>query len=212
MGSRRRIALFGGTFDPPHVGHSVVAGEIARYGAVDEVLLVVANDPWQKSSERRVTPAPVRLEMARAAVAPLVGVGVSDIEIRRGGPSYTFDTVTADEFASDDVVLVVGSDTARRLDGWHRAADLAHLVEVLVVDRATDGSVTDQADPSTAIPWRLARLAVPRVDVSSTMVRARVAEGLGASGLVTSEVDRIIVEHRLYASEGAGSTRSLGHR
>ena len=95
----RRIGLLGGTFDPPHLGHAAAALEARRLLDLDLVVLVVANDPWQKTAEARigdadvVSPADVRLAMTRAAVVGLDGIRVDDVEIRRGGPSYTAETL-----------------------------------------------------------------------------------------------------------------------
>src|SRR5688572_4243255 len=94
-GPNTRIGVFGGTFDPPHVGHLVTAVNVRHELQLDVVLLVVANDPWQKSGDRRVTPAADRLAMVEAAVGEVEGLEVSDIEVRRGGTSYTADTLAA---------------------------------------------------------------------------------------------------------------------
>src|SRR5690242_4710235 len=90
---RRRIGLFGGTFDPPHIGHLVTAIDVRAALGLEVVLMVVANEPWQKVGSRAISPASVRVDMVRAAVGDEPGIEVSDIEVRRGGPSYTVDTV-----------------------------------------------------------------------------------------------------------------------
>ena len=91
----RRIGVFGGTFDPPHVGHLVVAVNVRHALALDVVLLVVANDPWQKSGTRRVSPAADRLAMVEAAVGEVDGLEASDLEMARGGTSYTAANIDA---------------------------------------------------------------------------------------------------------------------
>ena len=90
---RARIGIFGGTFDPVHVGHLVAATWAREELGLDRVLLVVANVPWQKAGTRTVTPAEDRFRMVQAAVGGVAGVEASRIEIDRGGPSYTIDTV-----------------------------------------------------------------------------------------------------------------------
>ena len=87
------IGIFGGTFDPPHLGHVAAALRCREALELDRVLLVVANDPWQKSPLREVSPAEDRVAMVRGAVAGIEGLEVSELEIGRGGPSYTIDTV-----------------------------------------------------------------------------------------------------------------------
>ena len=130
------MAVFGGTFDPPHVGHLVVASEVRYRGGFDEVLLMVANDPWQKHGTREITPASVRYEMVAAAVAGNDGLVASNLEIGRGGPTYTIDTVEQLTAGPDvDVTVVLGADAVAGLDSWHRAEDLASMVSIVAVAR-----------------------------------------------------------------------------
>ena len=131
----QRIGLFGGTFDPPHTGH--LAGAVAARSALglDRVIFVVANEPWQKSNQRSVTKAHHRLAMVRLLVEGVDGIEVSDLEISRGGPSYTIDTVKELRDGDHEVILVVGADAAAGLDSWDRSDELRELVEVAVVDR-----------------------------------------------------------------------------
>jgi len=190
----RRVALFGGTFDPPHVGHLVVASEVRHVGGFDEVLLVVAGDPWQKSSVRDVTPAWVRFEMVAAAVGGHPGLVASDLEVVRGGASYTVETVEALRAAEPDVSIsvVLGADAVAGLDSWHRSADLAAAVDVVAVGRPGHPA------PSAPSPWRLTTVDVPAIDVSSSDVRARCAAGDPIDFLVTDPVRSVIVDRGLY--------------
>lgn len=196
--TKRRIALFGGTFDPPHIGHLVVANEVRFCGGFDEVVLMVANDPWQKSAHGSVSPAPVRLELVRAAVAghPTLRAGADEIE--RGGATYTIDTVEG-LLAADstlDISVVVGADTARSLETWHRHLELAALVSLVVVCRP--GS----PQPDLAAHWRHELIEVPQLDVSSTELRRRVAENEPIDFLVPGPVVDLIATHGIY---GLGS-------
>ena len=190
----RRVALFGGTFDPPHVGHLVVASEVRWAAGVDEIRLVVANDPWQKSGQREVTPAVDRLAMVAAAVADHPGLVADDEEIRRGGITYTVDTVEALLAAEPhtEVALVLGADAVAGLGSWHRADELAEMVTIVAVARP--------GHPTPAAPagWRSSVVDVPAVDVSSTDVRARCARGAPIDFLVTDPVRSVIAERGLY--------------
>ena len=112
----RRVGLLGGTFDPPHVAHLVVAVEVREALGLDEVRLVVANDPWQKSALRRVTPAGTRLRLARSAVGDVEGLTVSDIEVRHGGPSYTARTLRTLR-AGEPAILRLSSGTTYQAKG-----------------------------------------------------------------------------------------------
>ncbi|NLA34131.1 MAG: nicotinate (nicotinamide) nucleotide adenylyltransferase [Actinobacteria bacterium] len=192
--SLRRIALFGGTFDPPHIGHLVVANEVRVVGGFDEVILMVANDPWQKSSKRTVSPAAVRLEMVQAAVAGHDGLVAGDAEIRRGGASYTVDTIEALTAEQPDAVVsvVVGDDAARSLDTWHRSEDLARSTEVVVVGRP--GAPDVVATPG----WNLRRIEVPQLDISSTEIRRRAGSNGPIDFLVPERVVSTIAARGLY--------------
>jgi nicotinate-nucleotide adenylyltransferase len=194
----RRIGLFGGTFDPPHLGHEVVARQSKAILGLDRVLWMVANHPWQKTGQRAPSPAQVRLEMVRAAVAELEGQVACSLEIDRGGPTYTIDTVTELEGRCPGVemVLVLGRDTAAGLPGWQRAEELSQRVAIAYIDRP--------GSEGLALPagWNAQRLDIPGVGVSSTDVRARFAEGRPLDGLVRSQVVTVAQTCGLYRVTG----------
>ena len=193
-GSGRRIGVFGGTFDPPHLGHVAIALEVRHLLALDEVVFVVAGDPWQKSGDRVITPADVRVAMTEAATAGAPGVRVSTIEVERHGPSYSVDTLEALRHAGpdDEFFLIVGSDAAAGLDTWHRADDLAELATIVVVDR---GGREGGRPPHG---WPFALVDVPALEVSSSDLRRRVATGAPIRGMVAGRVADLIAEHGLY--------------
>ncbi|HEY6531028.1 MAG TPA: nicotinate-nucleotide adenylyltransferase [Acidimicrobiales bacterium] len=190
----RRCGVLGGTFDPPHIGHMLAAVNVRQALDLDEVLLVVANDPWQKSGERPVTPAEDRLAMVTAAAAGLEGIVASDLELRRGGPSYTVDTLR--ELGERDPggarFLVLGADAAGGLLSWERAEELPSLATLVLVDRP------GVACPPPPAGWPFVRVEIPRVEVSSTDVRARVADGRPLDFLLPPGVVTCIRERRLY--------------
>lgn len=191
------VAIFGGTFDPPHVGHLAAANEVRHVGGHDEVVLMVAGDPWQKSSTRPVTDADVRLEMVAAAVAGHPGLVAGDAEVRRRGPTYTIDTVEAmlDERPDATVTLVLGADAAAGLDTWHRAEDLRALVSVTVMTRPGH-------DAPPPAGWRASSVEVPSIEVSSTAIRRRCREGSPIDFLVTDPVLAIVRRDGLYGERG----------
>ncbi|MGH9007215.1 MAG: nicotinate-nucleotide adenylyltransferase [Acidimicrobiales bacterium] len=197
---RERLGVLGGTFDPPHVGHVAAAVTCREQLALDRVLFVVANDPWQKSPWREVSPAADRLAMVEAAVEGVKGAEVSRIELDRGGPSYTVETVEALAGAATEAggdppeqFLIVGADVLATLPSWHRPDDLARLVTLVVLARPG-------APPPAALPgWRLEVAAGIEVDVSSSEVRERVAAGAPIDGLVPGAVERCIRARALYA-------------
>jgi nicotinate-nucleotide adenylyltransferase len=189
------LGIFGGTFDPIHVGHLVTAVNVRHSLRLDRVLLVVANDPWQKAGTVG-TSAADRLAMVEAAVADVPGLEASDLELRRGDNSYTADTL-ADlrrDHAEADLFLVLGSDAAARLPTWERADEVQRLATLVVVNRPGAEALTPPPG------WTYERLEVPRLEVSSTDLRARFGDGRPLDYLVTAPVQRLIRERGLYAT------------
>ena len=135
--SGARIGLFGGTFDPPHVGHLVTAVNVRHALDLDTVILMVANVPWQKQGERPITPAADRLAMVEAAVADVPGLAAGRLEIDAGGPSYTADTLAALARLHPDAELftIVGDDAAAGLHIWERFEEVVAQSTLVVVDR-----------------------------------------------------------------------------
>lgn len=188
-----RIGLFGGTFDPVHVGHLVTAVNVRHALGLDRVLLVVANDPWQKS-ELPLTPAADRLAMVEAAVAHVEGIEASALEIERGGASYTADTLQELRRHDPGVELqvILGSDAAAQLPTWERFDEVPALATLVVVTRPG----ADALSPPPG--WEHHLVEVPRLEVSSTDLRARFGDGRPLDWLVTEPVVRVIRERGLY--------------
>jgi nicotinate-nucleotide adenylyltransferase len=189
-----RLGVFGGTFDPPHVGHLVTAVNVRWDLGLDRVLIVVANDPWQKSGSREVSKPEDRLALCEAAVGDVPGLEVSDVEVRRGGVSYTADTLAElrDEEPGRDLFLIVGSDAAAAIPTWERVDEVRRLATIVVVTRPGAAD----ADPLPGWDWR--RIETPRLEVSSTELRDRVVEGRPLDYLLTPPVIAAIEERGLY--------------
>jgi nicotinate-nucleotide adenylyltransferase len=170
---RPRIGLFGGTFDPPHIGHLVAAVNVRSALDLDRVLLVVANEPWQKVDDRPISPAADRLALVEDSVAGVEGLEASDVEIVRGGPSYTADTLETlgDRWPEASFWLILGRDAALGLTTWERVEEVAARARLVVVDRPGADAGALPAD----FEWE--RVEVPRLDVSSTDLRERVRDG-----------------------------------
>jgi nicotinate-nucleotide adenylyltransferase len=191
------LGVLGGTFDPPHVGHLVVAVNVRWALGLDEVLLVVANAPWQKA-HLPVSPSQDRLAMVEAAVAGVDGVSASALEVERGGISYTADTLAElrDRHPGLPLHVVLGSDAAAGLDTWERGEEVQALASIAVVTRPG----AEHAPLPTG--WAARHVEVPRLDVSSTDLRARVADGRPLDWLVPAPVVALIRERGLYAARG----------
>jgi nicotinate-nucleotide adenylyltransferase len=191
----RRVGLFGGTFDPPHVGHLVTAVNVRHALDLDVVVLMVANVPWQKEGSRAITPALDRLSMVEAAVSDVPGLVPGRQEIDHGGPSYTADTlaVLADAYPGAELFTIIGDDAAAGLRTWTRWEEVVERSQLVVVDRPGDPVVL--ADD---IEW--IRVEVPRLEVSSTDLRARFTDGRPLDYLVTQPVLDVIRSRGLYGA------------
>ncbi len=188
----RRVGLLGGTFDPPHLGHLVVA-ECARVElALDEVRLLVAGDPYQKST----TSSPEdRVAMTAAAVVEDDHLRIDDRELAREGPTYTADTLAELGREEPDVewYFLLGEDAAAGLSTWDRVAEAFTLARFVVVTRPGD----DAPEPAS-LPGPVIHLEIPQLEVSSTQLRARYADGRATRYLVPLPVDAYIRSRSLY--------------
>ena len=190
-----RIGLFGGTFDPPHVGHLVTAVNVRHALHLDMVILMVAGDPWQKSGSRDVTSAEDRFAMVEAAVSDVEGLVAGRDEVDRGGPSYTADTLLGlvDKHAGAQLFTIVGDDAAAGLATWTRVEQVVQLSQLVVVDR-----------PGVAVElpqqFNWLRVESPRLEVSSTDLRSRFSDARPLDYLVTEPVLHVIEQRGLYGS------------
>ena len=192
-----RIGLFGGTFDPVHLGHLRAAENAREALALDRVLLVPSAVPPHRGAP--ATPAADRLEMTRLAAATHPAFEASDVELRRTGPSYTVDTVCAvlEERPGDTLVLLVGADTWPEMTSWREPERLFSLVEVGVAERP--GSPLEPLRPPFPSSRPVHHVSGPSLPISASAVRARVAAGQSVRYLVPDAVLHYIEARRLYS-------------
>jgi nicotinate-nucleotide adenylyltransferase len=205
-----RVGIFGGTFNPPHVGHlACLEAALARL-ELDRVMLVPVSQPPHKAAAEDPGPEH-RLEMCRRAALGDGRIGVCDFEVRQGGPSYTVDTLRAlhDAHPEDELTFIAGGDMAASLPGWREPEEVLALARFGVAERT--GAEREEVE------WALAGLQgrdrvvffdMPRVDVSSTAVRRGVGDGRPVRDLVPDAVARYIDEHGLYRAAGPGAVGS----
>lgn len=195
-----RIGVFGGTFDPVHVGHLVAAVNARAALDLDRVLLVVANVPWQKVGARTVSPVEDRLAMVEAAAGAVEGVEASDIEIRRGGSSYTADTLV-DLRSMDptaELFVIVGADVVGGLETWERVEEVRDHAALVVVNRP-GSDATPLLSTLRENGWRVHSIEVPALEISSTDLRDRAKDGRPLDYLVPQGAIAVIRERGLYA-------------
>ena len=184
------------------MAHVVAAVHVRASLHLDEVVMMVANDPYHKTTERsgdarEVSSAALRLQMVRATVAGIEGLRAGDDEIVRGGPSYTIDTVLQlqQQHGGAEIFVIIGEDAARTFHTWHRSEELGRISNLVIVNRSTgheEHFVPDGVE-------RCEHVTIPFMDISSTDIRARVRNGAPIDFLVRSSVRRMIEQQHLYA-------------
>ena len=196
------IGVMGGTFDPIHNGHLMVAEEVRTRLNLAEILFVPAGQPWLKT-DTPISPAEHRIRMVRLAIAGKPYFGLSTIEVERAGPTYSVDTVAklkAQLGAGDELFLILGWDSLAELPQWREPAKLIEMCHLVVVPRpgypAPDLNSLEAA--ISGLSQRAVFLDGPEIDISASEIRDRVARGLSVHHLVPEPVNGYIREHRLY--------------
>jgi nicotinate-nucleotide adenylyltransferase len=195
-----RLGFFGGSFDPPHYGHLILA-ETARVDMnLDSVLWVLTPDPPHKDRPD-LTPYPLRQRMLEAAIADNPRFSLCEVEREREGPHYMVDTVRIlkQRHTHSETWLLIGEDSLRDLPHWDRPAELLQSIPLLTMHRpmaAADLQALEGALPGIAA--RIQFLNAPSVNISSTAIRARVREGKSCRYLIPDAVETIIRDEALY--------------
>jgi len=202
-----RTGILGGTFNPPHVAHLVCAQEARAELGLDLVALVPVLAPPHKALVADPGPE-ARLELCRLAVAGDEGLEVRRDELDRPAPSYTVDTLRAlhDSRPEDELTLIVGADMARDLPSWREPEEILRLATLAVAERGGEArEELASALAELATPRPIEFFDMPRLDISSTMIRRRVAEGRPIRHLVPDAVAERIARDGLYAGAGAAA-------
>jgi nicotinate-nucleotide adenylyltransferase len=199
-----RIGILGGTFNPPHLGHLVCAQEAYRELDLDRVMLIPARVPPHKPVDEEPGPAH-RLELCRRAVRDDDRFEVSDLELSRDGPSFTVDTLQelSSRAPHNELVLIVGGDIAAGLPRWREPERVLELATLAVAKRrGTARATVDDALGGLAGGDRARFFAMPRIGISSTMVRRRVRAGQPIRYFVPDAAVEYIQRHGLYSPPG----------
>ena len=202
----RRIGILGGTFDPPHLGHLLIA-ETARVALeLESVLFVPAGEPWLKSGQR-ITPAEHRLRMVHLATADHPDFCVSDCEVRRSGASYTVDTLRElrDGYCpATELYFIVGSDVLDQFHRWKEPEGILELCRLAVIERpggpAEGIGILSERFPDAVASGAVVSVAGPRVDFSASELRRILAAGLSTRYQIPDPVAAYIAEHELYTA------------
>lgn len=187
-----RLGVMGGSFNPIHHGHLVAAQRAAEQLKLDRLIFVPTAVSPLKDVHDLAQP-PHRLRMVRLAIRGHRVFTASDVELKRGGTSYTFDTIESLAPKAEEVFLIIGDDVVAGLPKWYRIHELAARVTFAVAARP------GQFDPPPPGPWQLRRLRTPLIEVSAAEIRQRVKRGLSVRYLTPHVVDLYIRRHGLYA-------------
>ena len=193
-----KICLFGGTFDPPHLGHLLIAQTVCEVENFDKIVFIPALKPPNKNLNN-ITPVKLRLEMLESAVLDNPRFEISQIEIQRGGTSYSLDTInqfkTEYQLTKDSLFFLIGSDTLAKFDLWKEPKIIINECSVLV-------AVRPGFEPSNIPNWILHNIQfanIPRFEISSSNIRQRWKENKTIRYMVTLSVWEIINKYNLYS-------------
>jgi nicotinate-nucleotide adenylyltransferase len=213
VAARRRIGVFGGTFDPPHNGHLALAKAARQQLGLDKILWVVTADPPHKRGSF-ISPAVDRLALVEAAISGQPGMAVSRVELDRPGPQWAADTVRllSEADPKTDLIYLMGGDSLRDLPNWGRPDELLRYASVGVLRRP--GAEIDLTALEQVLPGlkdRVTFVSAPRLDISSHEIRERVRVGLPLGRLVPAKVANLIEARGLYRAESARESKQPGH-
>lgn len=195
-----KLCLYQGTFNPPHLGHLQVAKFVSETLKLDKILFIPAAKPPHKSLQENKDEALHRLNMTKLLVSNEADFEVSDIEFRRETPSYT--CVTVKELyqiynLTEKPYFLIGDDAFAKIDSWYHTDELKTLLDFVVLPRDDDFD-KEKFEKFKNNGYNFQRLKMPKIHVSSTEIREKVAKGLPLNNLTTKEVEKYIYEHNLY--------------
>ena len=200
-----RKGILGGTFDPIHIAHLIIAEEARVRLALEEVVFIPTGQPWLKA-DQPVSPAHLRVEMVRLAVASNPSFRISSLEVDRSGPTYSVDTLEAlrEKWGQEtDLFFILGMDSLKELPRWKEPERFLELCTPVVFARQDyeDISLRELDELVLGASKKVRILHDPRIGVSGTDIRRRVARGISIRHLVPEGVERFILEHGLYGKE-----------
>jgi nicotinate-nucleotide adenylyltransferase len=196
-----RIGLFGGTFDPPHLGHLILASEAQSQLELDRLLWILTSDPPHKQ-EQSITPVEQRLTMVNLAIADNPAFELSRLELDRPGPHYTVDTIklVAKQNPDADLIPIIGGDSLHNLPKWHRPQEIVYACHWIgVMRRPDDKANLDELERELpGIRSKIHYVDAPLLEIASRDIRERIATGKTVRYYLTPDVHEYIEQHHLY--------------
>ncbi len=189
----KKVGLLGGTFNPPHVGHLIIAEQVRDQLGLEKILFLPSAEPPHKR-EKKTIDSKHRLAMLEKTVMDNEAFEIDTIELQRGGKSYTYDTIVALKEREPDTefYFIIGADMVEDLPNWHNIEELVSLVQLVGVNRPNF---------TTKSPYPVIMVDVPDIDISSTIIRQKVLDDCSIRYLVTQETEKYIESERLYKDE-----------
>ena len=206
MGIGRRIGILGGTFDPIHYGHIALGKKVASTLKLKRILFIPAGNPWMKS-EKSVSSAHHRLKMLELGIAGIKEFSFSDMEIKRSGPTYTYETIldlTKDKPETKTIYLILGWDAIKEFHRWKNSDRLLKLVRIVAVARPGYEEFSTQYQENKDIRVFDEAVVIDKSisGITSTDIRERIKLKQSINNLVPKDVEKYILEHGLYKQEG----------
>ena len=206
MGIGRRIGVLGGTFDPIHYGHIALGKKVASTLKLKRILFIPAGNPWMKS-EKSVSSAHHRLKMLELGIAGIEEFSFSDMEIKRSGPTYTYETIldlTKDKPETKTIYLILGWDAIKEFHRWKNSDRLLKLVRIVAVARPGYEEFSTQYQENKDIRVFDEAVVIDKSisGITSTDIRERIKLKQSINNLVPKDVEKYILEHGLYKQEG----------
>ena len=206
MGIGRRIGVLGGTFDPIHYGHIALGKKVASTLKLKRILFMPAGNPWMKS-DKSVSSAHHRLKMLELGIAGIKEFSFSDMEIKRSGPTYTYETIldlTKDKPETKTIYLILGYDAIKEFHRWKNSDRLLKLVRIVAVARPGYEEFSTQYQENKDIRVFDEAVVIDKSisGITSTDIRERIKLKQSINNLVPKDVEKYILEHGLYKQEG----------
>lgn len=193
VGNRRRIGILGGTFNPPHIGHLIIADQVRNQLDLEKILFLPTADP-PHSTNKTTIDEKYRVKMVESVVKGNPTFEMDLTEIKRGGKSYTFDTIKElkEQHSDVDYYFIIGADMVEDLPTWHNIDELIKIVQFVAVNRSSYSLDT---------PYPIIRVDVPIIEVSSTELRKKIANNCSVKYLIPDETIEYIETEGLYKHE-----------
>lgn len=190
---RRKIGILGGTFNPPHLGHLIIADQVKNQLGLEKVLFIPSANPPHKT-EKKTIEASHRIAMVLESIKNDDGFSLDDSEVKRGGKSYTYDTIVKlkEEYPDVEFYFIIGADMVEDLKNWYKIDELVQIVQFVAVNRPAYS--LDTSFPVIVVD-------VPNIDISSSVIRQKVKDECSIKYLVPPEVEKYIEREGLYKNE-----------